>query len=57
MGPRDDASDEADLDGRGEAVDLLLADDAERVRRAGRAALRDEREPDLQMAARSSLYA
>jgi hypothetical protein len=51
MGPRDDASDEAALDGRGEAVDLPSDDGAERFHRAGRAALRDEREHDLQMAA------
>ena len=57
MGPRDGASDEAALDGRGEAVDLPSDDGAERFRRAGCAAPRDEREHDLQMAARSSLYA
>jgi hypothetical protein len=56
-GAVDDASDEAALDGRGEAVDLPSDDDAGRFRRAGRAALRDERQHDLQMAARSSLYA
>ena len=56
-GAGDDASDEAALDGRGKAVDLPSDDGAERFRRAGCAALRDEREHDLQMAARSSLYA
>jgi hypothetical protein len=57
MGPRDDASDEAALDGRGEAVDLPSDDGAGRFRRAGRAALRGERQHDLQMAARSSVDA
>jgi hypothetical protein len=56
-GAVDDASDEAALDGRGEAGDLPSDDGAERFCCAGRAALRNEREHDLQMAARSSVYA
>ena len=56
-GAVDDASDEAALDGRGEAVDLSSDDGAGRFRRAGGAALCDERQHDLQMAARCSVYA
>jgi hypothetical protein len=56
-GAVDDASDEAALDGRGKVVDLPSDDGAERFRRAGCAALRDERQHDLQMAARSSVDA
>jgi hypothetical protein len=46
-GAVDDASDEAALDGRGEAVDLSSDDGAERFCCAGRAALCNEREHDL----------
>ena len=45
------ASDKAALDGRGEADDLLSDDCAWRFGCSGRAALRGQREPDLQMAA------
>jgi hypothetical protein len=52
-----EASDEAALDGRGEAVDLPSDDDAGRFCCAGCTALRGERQHDLQMAARSSVDA
>ncbi|WP_220495114.1 hypothetical protein [Paracoccus sp. MC1854] len=45
------ASDEAALDGRGEALDLFSDASAERPGRSGRAPLRGQCEPDLQMAA------
>ncbi len=45
------ASNEAALDGRGEAVDLFSDGGAGRIGRAGRAPVCDECEPDLQMAA------
>lgn len=45
------ATDEAALDGRGEAVDLFSDDSAGYIGCPGRASLCDECEPDLQMAA------
>ena len=51
---RDGASDEAALDGRREAVDLPADDGTGRFGGAGGAALRDERQPDFQMAAREN---
>jgi len=51
---RDRASDEAALDGRGEAVDLFADDGTWRVGCAGGVALCDERQSDLQVAARGA---
>ncbi len=51
------ASNEAALDGRGEAVDLPADDCGWRIRGPGGASLDGERQPDLQMAARSQVSA
>jgi len=50
-GALDGASNEAALDGRGEAVDLFSDDGPEHIGCPGGAPICDEREPDLQVTA------